>query len=262
MPAPACPPIGLQLFTVRDFMARDVFGTLERVAALGFEGVEFAGLFDQDPAKVRARVEALGLRVAAAHYGIDRLAAAFDECVNEACTLGAPILVVPYLTEEHRTLEGYRLAAAQMVTAAERLAYHGLRLAYHHHAFEFDPLGPDSAQRGIDVIVEAPADSLLLEIDVYWCRHGGTDPVRFLARHLSRTPLLHLKDMKDAKSRAFAEIGTGIIDFPAILRLAASSNAAVEWLLVEQDSNFAGDALQSAATSLTNLRALCRTTFT
>jgi sugar phosphate isomerase/epimerase len=104
------------------------------------------------------------------------------------------------------------------------------------------------------VIVDAPADRLLLEVDVYWCRHAGTDPLKFLARHVRRTPLLHLKDMRDAQSRAFAEIGSGIIDFPPILRTAAQGG--VEWFIVEQDGDFAGSSLDSVQTSLAALRKL------
>ena len=69
-----------------------------------------------------------------------------------------------------------------------------------------------------------------LEIDVFWVRHGGADPLMFLRRHIRRTPLVHMKDMLDAHSKQFTEIGEGIINFAAILELVNLSK--VEWLIV------------------------------
>ncbi len=248
-------PIALQLFTIRDQTEQDLPAALEQVAAMGYDGVEFAGLFEHAPDAIRAVLDRVGLRVCGTHNSLERLNSDVGECIDEAQCLGTDIIVVPYLAEEYRTEEGYRRAVAEMLVAAPRLHASGLRLAYHHHNFEFQTLGPDSALRGIDLIVEAPPDLLLLEADVYWCRHAGTDPLKFLTRHLRRTALLHLKDMRDAKSRKFTEIGSGIIDFPPILRAAAAG--AVEWLIVEQDSNFTGSSLDSVATSLAALRRLC-----
>lgn len=248
-------PIALQLFTIRDQTEQDLPGALERVAAMGYEGVEFAGLFDHAPDAIRAVLDRVGLRACGTHNSLERLNSDIEGCIAEAQSLGADIIVVPYLTEEYRTEVGYRHAVAEMLAVAPRLADSGLRLAYHHHNFEFITLGPDSALRGIDLIVEAPADSLWMEVDVYWCRHAGTDPIKFLTKHVGRTPLLHLKDMRDATSKEFIEIGSGIIDFPPILRKAAEG--VVEWLIVEQDSNFTGSSLESVQTSLAALRRLC-----
>lgn len=252
----ALPPIALQLFTIRDQTEKDLPGALEAVAAIGFVGVEFAGLFGHEPDQVRSALDRLGLRACGTHISLERLNSDIGQCIDEAQSLGTDLIVIPYLTEEYRSEEGYRHAVAQMLAIASRLHGRGLRLAYHHHNFEFQTFGPDSARRGIDVIVDAPADRLLLEIDVYWCRHAGTDPLKFLTRHVRRTPLLHLKDMRDARSRKFAEIGSGIIDFGPILRTAASGG--VEWFIVEQDRDFAGSSLDSVRTSFAALQRLCK----
>lgn len=257
--SPSAPlPIALQLFTIRDVTEQDLPAALEQVAAMGYAGVEFAGLFDHAPEDVRSVLDRVGLQACATHNSLERLNRDIGQCIDEAQTLGCDLIVVPYLTEEYRTAEGYRHAVAEMLTVAGRLHGRGLRLAYHHHNFEFQTLGADSALRGIDLIVEAPADRLLLEIDVYWCRHAGTDPLKFLTRHAGRTPLLHLKDMHDAKTKRFAEIGSGIIDFAPILRTAASG--AVEWLIVEQDGDFTGSSIDSVKASLAALQRLCKET--
>lgn len=255
MGAAATPPIALQLFTVRDRAEIDLPGALEEVAAMGYAGVEFAGLFDQPPRDVRSVLDGLGLRACGSHISLPRLIADLEPCVDEVQTLGADLVVVPYLTEEYRTEAGYRQAVREMLGIAEVLRTRGLRLAYHHHSFEFQTLGPDSALRGIDILVDSPPDLMRLEIDVYWCRHGGVDPFKFLARHVRRTPLLHLKDMRDARSRKFTEIGSGIIPFEPILKTAAAGG--VEWFIVEQDSDFCGTSLESSRRSLEALRTLC-----
>ncbi len=251
-----CPPIALQLFTIRDETEQNLPAALEKVAAMGFDGVEFAGLFDNTPEETRAVLDRAGLRACGTHISLERLNRDIGQCIDEAQALGTDLIVVPYLTEEYRTEAGYGQAVSEMLTVAGRLHGSGLRLAYHHHNFEFLTFGPDSARRGIDVLVDAPADRLLMEIDVYWCRHAGTDPLKFLARHVRRTPLLHLKDMRDTKSKKFAEIGSGIINFPPILRTAAEGG--VEWFIVEQDSDFSGSSLHSVRTSLAALERLCK----
>ncbi len=253
------PPIALQLFTIRDETERNLPAALEQVAAMGFDGVEFAGLFDHPPEQIRAVLDRVGLRACGGHMSLERLNSDIGQCIDEAQTLGTDLVVVPYLTEEYRTEAGYAQAVSEMLRVASRLRSHGLRLAYHHHNFEFLTFGPDSGRRGIDVLVEAPPDRLLMEIDVYWCRHAGTDPLKFLTRHVRRTPLLHLKDMRDAKSKKFTEIGSGIINFAPILRTAAEGG--VEWFIVEQDSDFAGSSLDSVRKSLGALQRLCMETF-
>jgi len=251
----ATPPIALQLFTIRDQTEIDLPAALEQVAAMGYQGVEFAGLFDHPPREIRAVLDRLGLRACGSHTSLPRLNADIEECIDEVQTLGADLVVVPYLTEEYRTEAGYAQAVREMLAVAETLRGRGLRLAYHHHAFEFQTLGADSARRGIDILIDAPADLILLEIDVYWCRHAGTDPLKFLARHVQRTPLLHLKDMREARSRKFTEIGSGIIRFGPILKAAAEGG--VEWFIVEQDGDFNGSSLESSRRSLEALRKLC-----
>jgi sugar phosphate isomerase/epimerase len=252
----AAVPIALQLFTIRDQTEQKLTAALEQVAEMGFDGVEFAGLFDNPADEVRDVLDRVGLRACGTHISLERLNRDIGQCIDEAQSLGADIIIVPYLTEEYRSREGYGHAVSELLAVAGRLHGRGLRLAYHHHNFEFLTLGPDSARRGIDILVDAPPDRLLLEIDVYWCRHAGTDPLKFLTRHVKRTPLLHLKDMRDARSRRFTEIGSGIIEFAPILRTAAEGG--VEWFIVEQDGDFAGSSMDSVRTSLAALKRLCR----
>jgi sugar phosphate isomerase/epimerase len=88
-------------------------------------------------------------------------------------------------------------------------------------------------------------------LDTYWVKHGGEDPVAYIKKLSGRCPILHLKDMADDAERSFAEVGEGILDFPAIF--AAGEKAGAVWAMVEQDI-CPGDPLDSIRTSLANLR--------
>lgn len=253
-PQRALPHLGLQLYTLRDLAQRDLPDALRAVADLGYAGVEFAGLFDHDPADLRALLDRLGLRAVSTMIDLARLHDNLPDSVAEASTLGCSTIVIPYLPESQRTPEGYRAAISDMEHFARELAAAHLRLAYHHHAFEFDLFAPASMPaRGIDLLQACP---IPLEVDVYWAAFGGADPVAFLHANLARTRLVHLKDMTPPPQRAFTEIGRGTLDFPAILDLALARESAVEWLFVEQDANFARSSLDSARASLTTLQSL------
>ncbi|MFG0330361.1 MAG: sugar phosphate isomerase/epimerase family protein [Phycisphaerales bacterium] len=254
--ARTCPPIALQLFSIRDRTETDLLGALDEVAEIGYEAVEFAGLFDHEVSRVRKKLDACGMRACASHIALSRLHDEFDACVDEVRTLGAGYVVIPYLAEDQRGPAGYPEAAAEMVNLAKRLREHDLQLAYHHHNFEFQPVSGDTPRRGIDDILDTSEDLVKLEIDVYWARHGGVNPIFFLRRQVHRSPLLHLKDMRDEQSKRFAEIGAGILDFRQIVTIAIEHG--VEWLIVEQDSDFAVSSRESARQSYEALRRLCR----
>lgn len=229
--------------------------TLSQVADLGYAGVEFAGLFDHDPEVVRRHLDSINLVACATHVGLDRLLNNFDSCVSEAEALGCRYIVIPYLTEEYRTESGYHEAADQMTEIARRFVDHNLILAYHNHAFEFEPLSDETVRRGIDILMDTPPDLLTFELDVYWIRHGGVSPTAYLSRHLDRSPLIHLKDMLDTSSRKFTEIGEGVLDFTRMLAMMRQRDD-VAWYIVEQDSDFAVSSMDSARRSLENLTRL------
>lgn len=253
-PQRALPRIGLQLYTIRDLAQHDLPDALRAVADLGFAGVEFAGLFDHDPADLRALLDRLGLRAVSTMIDLARLHENLPDSVAQAATLGCSTIVIPYLPESQRTPEGYRAAISDMERIARELATAHLRLAYHHHAFEFDLFTPPSSPpRGIDLLQACP---IPLEVDVYWAAFGGADPVAFLQTNRARTTLLHLKDMAATPQRDFTEIGRGTLNFPAILDLALAPGSALEWLFVEQDANFTASSLDSARQSLAALHSL------
>lgn len=226
----------------------DLAETLGEVAAIGYQGVEFAGLFGHDPADIRSILDEKGLKATSTMIELDRLEDNLPECVSEAATLGCGSIVVPFLPESQRTETGYAEAAKAMERIAEEIGHAGLNLAYHHHAFEFELIA-ERGTRGIDILTRETNRRTMLEVDVYWAAIGGENPPAFLSRNLEKTQMVHLKDVAADPDRHFTEIGSGTLDFHAILRLAVRLDSPVRWLLVEQDGHFASSAIESVRQS-------------
>src|SRR5437870_2072926 len=126
-----------------------------------------------------------------------------------------------------------------------------MQLCYHNHAFELDRF---NGRTGLDILFGAADPDLVhAEIDMYWIQYGGGDPVEMVRRFAGRAPLIHLKDMAADGTRTFAEVGEGIMDWPAIL--AASQSAGAQWYIVEQDT-CRRSPFESIEISLRNLRRL------
>ena len=222
--------VGLQLYTVRELMARDVEGTLERVAAIGYQEVEFAGYFDRPPRALRATLDRLNLRAPAAHVDPKVLTGDASAVFADAKTLGHEYVIVAWIPEEQRrTIADYQRLAARLNRAADAARREGLRVAYHNHDWEFAPL---EGKIPYETLVEETDDRLVrFELDLYWCRKGGRDPLSLFARWPRRFPLVHVKDMSALGT--MVDVGAGVIDWKAIV--AKQKQAGIEHWIVEHD---------------------------
>jgi sugar phosphate isomerase/epimerase len=223
--------IGLQLYTVRDLMAKDVARTLEKVAAVGYREVEFAGYFGESPARIRGLLESVGLAAPSTHLSLAALApAVLNRTLDEAEAIGHRYLIVPSLDAADRvTLDDYRRVAIALSRAGESARRRGVRVGYHNHDFELRPIG------GIlpyDVLLRDTDPALVcFEIDFYWMASGRADPLAYFDRHPGRFHLCHLKDMD--RRGDMADVGSGRLDFPALL--ARRETAGLRHFYVEHD---------------------------
>ncbi len=227
------PHIGLQLYTVRTAMKRDMDDTLARVAAVGYDEVEFAGYFGRAPESLRRTLDRLQLRAPAAHVALEELEGnARQRTVDAALTVGHSWLVVPWLDERDRTsAEDYRRVADRLNAAARALRAEGLCVAYHNHDFELAPL---EGTRGLDVLLGATDPALVdFEMDLYWVVKGGGDPMDYFRRFPGRFAMLHVKDATAAPERRMVDVGRGTIDFARIF--ARNAQAGVHHWFVEHD---------------------------
>jgi sugar phosphate isomerase/epimerase len=242
-------PIGVQLYTVRDAMAKAFEDTLTRVAAVGYRQVEFAGYFDRTPKQVRSALDAAGLEAPSAHIPMADIRTRWRETIDAALTVGHRYLVCPWIDEgDRKTLDGLKSVAEEFNKAAETARAAGIQFAYHNHEWEFAPL---EGRLPYDVLLEAADPKLVqFEMDIYWITHGGGDPLAYFARYPGRFPMVHAKDM-DA-GRNMVAVGKGTIDFGAIFH--RRSEAGIRYVFVEHDNP--ADAFQSIRQSYEYLRHL------
>ena len=230
--------IAAQLYTVREQLTRasDLRGILGRLRDIGYVAVEVAGLQASVAEELESELQRAGLVACACHVGLEEIEASAPRCKAWGCRY----VVVPSLPAEYQSRAGFQRFASEAEGIAGKLRPLGLELAYHNHDFEL-PIGLEILFTG----------GLKAELDVFWLKHGGADPVEWIRRLAGRLPLVHLKDM--AQDGRQTEVGEGILDWPAIL--GACREAGVEWLVVERDEG-ERDPMESLEISYRNLARL------
>jgi sugar phosphate isomerase/epimerase len=237
---PACRParatnriskVGVQLYTVRSLMEKDVEGTLAGVASAGYTEVEFAGYFDKTPAEIKAMLDRHGLVSPSVHSG-NITADAWAKALDAAHVIGHQFIVVPWIPPEVRkTIDDWKRVAADFNRIAAAAKAAGLQMAYHNHDFEF-PLVEGKVPYDL-LLAETDPNLVKLEIDLYWITKAGQDPLTYFARWPGRIPMVHVKDGKGPPDWAMTEVGSGTIDWKRIF--AKSQQAGIRHYFVEHD---------------------------
>lgn len=258
--------IGIQLYTLRNQIAKDAAGTLKKVAEAGYKQVELYG-FPKADAMIAGARDA-GLAIHSSHFEWDSVVnpkdaamSDFSRIVEEAKKIGLSHLVIPYLQDGNRkTLDDYKKVAENANKAADIADQAGIRLSYHNHNFEFEP--KEGGKSGYDIFIENFSPKMMFEIDVFWVKAAGIEPVELIKKLSGRVSQLHLKDLKDGikvpsyasglPADAFQELGDGIIPMEPIL--VAAKAAGVVHCHVEQDQS--PDAMASIAQSIAYLTKL------
>ena len=244
--------IGLELYTVRTEMAKSVDRTLAAVAAIGYKEVEFAGYFGKSPQEIRSFLDADGLVAPSAHSAdFPTMRTRWPETLDAARIMGHQYLVCASLpAAERRTADDYKRVAALLNAKGADARQAGLRLGYHNHRTEFEPLGDTC---GYDVLLaECDPKLVTMQVDLYWMVKGGRDPLMYFAKYGApgRFFSVHVKDMDDAGE--MADVGAGRLPFARYL--AAAKRAGVRYYYVERDDP--SDPLASARASFESLRKL------
>lgn len=255
--------IGIQLYTLRNELKKDPAGTLKLVAAAGYRQVECYGFPDSDA--MMAGAKDAGLEMNSSHFDWDTVVnpkdsamSDFSKILEKANSIGLSHLVIPFLKEPNRgTLDDYKKVAGHSNYAAALAKAAGIQLSYHNHNFEFEPKA--GGKTGFDVLIEEFSPDMQFEIDVFWVKAAGVDPVTLIGKLKGRVSQLHLKDLKAGLPSpfyetglpvdAFQELGDGVIPMGPIL--AAAKAAGVVHCHVEQDQS--PDALASIRQSIAYL---------
>jgi len=230
--------IGVQLYTVRDALAKDFEGTLARVAKIGYKEVELAGYFadlaklNPAPKKARQILDSNGLAAPSTHVPYSTLAPEnWQRVVEGSGVLGHKYIVNPGIDPELRkTAEGWKRAAAVFNRAGKESARSGIQFAYHNHVVEFQPV---DGQLPYEILLSQCDPKLVkMELDLGWAHEAGADPLQLFAKNPGRFPLVHVKDF-DA-NKEMTDVGKGVIDWKAIF--AKSELAGIKHYFVEFDS--------------------------
>jgi sugar phosphate isomerase/epimerase len=222
-------PLSVQLYTVREQIAEDRDGVLRRLADLGFRAVEpFQPT--EDPVGFRKVADDLGLTVSSAH-AMGLLQDDPNPVFEAIATLGTDLAIVPagIPQEQFTTREGLQRAADLLNGLAEKAAAHGLRLGYHNHWWEFEPV--IDGKHGLEVLAELLAPEVFLEVDTYWAAVGGADVPSVLGKLGSRVEALHVKDGPVKKGEPNLAVGTGAMPVAAVLGAAPAE----AWRIIEFD---------------------------
>lgn len=242
-------PFALQLYTVRDHLEKDFLATLKQVKAIGYDFVETAGFGGNTAAEAHALMESAGLSPVSAHVGYPDATRHPETVIDTARALGVSYVATGIFFEGGGTREDWVSAGKALDAAGAQLRQAGIQLCYHNHAHEFVQFGGEYAY---DLMMAAakPAN-LQAQIDTYWVKDAGLDPVAVIRQYAGRCPLLHIKDMSAGTPHTFAEVGAGIIDWPPVFE--AGKAAGATWFIVEQDICPA-DSLDSARISAEYMR--------
>ncbi|MFF2449517.1 sugar phosphate isomerase/epimerase family protein [Neobacillus sp. NPDC058068] len=225
-------PVAVQMYTLREESEKDFAGTLKKVAELGFDGVEFAGYGGLTAKEVKALLDEYGLQAAASHVPLEQLKNNLTGVIEEQKIIGSKYVVCPYLPPDCRREEDYQALIPFLNQTGETCLSEGITLCYHNHDFELERLS-DGRTALETIFNDTYADNLHTELDVYWLTKAGEQPVEWMDRYKSRTPLIHLKDMTTDEEQFFAELGTGGVDIEAVLN--KGKEAGVQWWVIEQD---------------------------
>lgn len=241
--------IALQLYSVRELTAKDFDGTVRKIAAMGYDGVETAGFPGTTPEAASKLFAGLGLKVAGAHSPAP-VGDKKNEILDTMAALGCKNLIIPSVRpEEVKTVDSIKRACDMLNEAQQNAAAAGLRLGLHNHWWEMDVV---DGKHVYQIMKDLMSPEIFYELDTYWIKVGGLDPVDVVKELGQRAPYLHLKDGPGIKEDPMVALGSGIMDFPSLLE---ASQPYREWSIVEFD-RCALDILVEIEKSIRYLRTL------
>lgn len=208
--------IGLQLYTVRSALAKDIEGTIAAVAAAGITELEFAGYYNKSPAWWRELLKQHGLTAPSTHEALPATDSGWPAILDRANGMGHDIVIVPFVGNSYRgSRDNWLKLSERLDIGALKAKAAGLQFAYHNHDFEFAPV---DGTTGYEILTSQTDKALVkLELDMYWAVKAGHDPLAIMTQHSGRVICCHVKDASAAPERTMLDVGAGTIDFKTLL---------------------------------------------
>lgn len=244
--------IGLQLYSIKEVLAQDFLGGLEKLAKMGYDGVEFAGYYNTPAKELKKALDSFGLKVAGSHVGVKLLKESIEDVIEYSLEIGNPYVICPALPPDMRSsADDYKKTAELLNTYGEKCRKHNITFGYHNHDFEFNKY---DGKFGLDILVEnTQPENLIIELDTFWVEYCDLKSVDFIQKYGKRCSLLHIKDMKSWDNKINTEIGKGVMDFKEITSL--GKKLGVDWYTIEQEE-FEIPMMQSVEEGLNYLRSI------
>ena len=269
-------PVGIQFYSVRDEAQKDFRGTLQKIYDMGYEGVEFAGLYGNSPESVRDMCREIGIVPISCHVSLDEMMADPEKVIRDYQTIGCRYIAIPYLPEDRRyDAEKWPETEEFIKKFGKMCNEKRITLLYHNHDFEFKKI---NGEIGLDYMYRViDAELLETELDLCWVNVGGENPAEYVMKYSGRAPVVHIKDFemkgKEKPKKLYNLIGTknenektdnggdfqfkpigyGVQDWEKILP--ACVKAGAEWDIVEQDEPDRGNtSLHAAEQSIETLK--------
>lgn len=226
---------GIQLYTLRDVIPNDPKGTIKQVADYGFKQIESydgdQGMFwNMKHTEFKKYLDDLGITMASSHCDIKEN---FEEKAAQAAEIGMEYLICPHIGAQ-TSVEKWKEVTERFNECGAICKKNGIKFAYHNHAYSFKPF---SGMIPHEFLMDnTDPDLVHHQMDIYWVVTGGADPIKYLKKYPNRFTLCHVKDrMKNAgdEQRATTNLGTGIIDFPKILKVAKDNG--MKHFIMEQE---------------------------
>lgn len=228
--------IGLQLYTIRDEVSKNLSSTLEKIARIGYNSVEAAGyakrkFYGLKPAEFKKLLNSFGMELHSTHSSISPDIA--DAVIEDTVEAGIPYLVMPWLAPDQRTsLDSYKKLADDFNVIGEKCKNAGITFAYHNHDFEFQMI---DGQIPYNLLIDnTEKDLVKMQLDLYWIVKAGFNPIDYFEKYPGRFELWHIKDMDDTKAAKNIEVGRGIIDFETLLKY--KEKAGMRYFFIELDN--------------------------
>jgi sugar phosphate isomerase/epimerase len=238
--------IGMQLYTVRNDIAKDVDSTIRYVAQAGYNQIEMYGFdgktfFGKKSAKeMKALLSANKLTSPSGHYYLppvmyENNMDLWKQCLEAGHIMGHKYMVIPWVDEQHRNGEYFKKLAETMNTVAELTKKAGMKLAYHNHDFEFKA-GEDGKTFYENLLNNTDKNLVEFEMDLYWVIFAGQKPQDWFAKYPGRFTMWHIKDMAIMPNgqKQSTQVGDGSIDFKSIY--AKRQLAGLQYGFMEQEA--------------------------
>lgn len=245
--------IGIQLWSVRDLIDKDLSNVIGKIAQIGYKEVETFdyskknGFWGLNAKEFNNVLRQNGLKSPSGHFNLDsylqdKKTDQLKDYIEAANILGSEYIIIPSLPSSlTKTADGYKKAAEKLNEAAITCKTAGLKIAYHNHNSEFKKFEDTT---GYDILLKETDKKLVdFELDLYWANYAKQDVIKIFEAHPGRFKLWHIKDMDKTNYNLNTEIGKGLVNFKPIF--AAAKLAGVKYYVVEHESNYKPDELGS-----------------